>query len=74
MTTAGSIGIVATQATVCSITVDHRVHGSRRDGEEETRTTQLLEVTVITMPVGLGNEGHAIALRLEHTTDYGSAK
>ena len=74
MTTSGSIGIVATQATVCRIAVDHRVHGSRRDGEEEARTTQLLEITVITMPVGLGNEGHAIALRLEHTTDDGSAK
>ena len=74
MTTARSIGIVATQTTVRRIAVDHRVHGSRRDGEEETRTTQLLEITVITMPVGLGNEGHAIALRLEHTTDDGSAK
>ena len=56
------------------IFVHHRVHTTWRDAEEQTRTTEFLEVTEVTMPVGLGNDGHPIAVGFEYPTDDGCAK
>ena len=67
----GAIGILRAQAAVGGVFVDHRVHTSRRDAEEEARAAKLLEVAEVAVPVGLRHDGHAIAVSLEHTPDDG---
>ena len=67
--TVGRVGILRAQSLVGRVFVHHRVHRPRRNGEEESRTSQLLEVAVVAMPVGLGNDGHPQALRLKYASD-----
>ena len=57
--TVGRILVAGTEAAVGGVFVDHGVHGARRDAEEEARTTQLLEVAVVAVPVGLRDDGHS---------------
>ena len=70
----GRIGILAAQTAGCGVFVDHRVHGSRRDSEKESGASQLLEVAVVAVPVGLRHDGHAQSLAFEQTTDDGCGK
>ena len=67
-----TVGIFRAQAAVGGILVDHRVHASRSNAEEETRTPQLLEVPVVAVPVGLWDDGHAIACCFQCSSDDGS--
>ena len=70
----GTEGILAAHTAVCRVAVYHRVHGSRRYAEEEARATQLLEVTEVAMPVGLGNDGHAVAVCLQDSSQDGCSE
>ena len=66
---AGRIGVVVAQPEVGRVVVDHRVHRSGRDAEEEARRTELGEVAQVVLPVGLGDDGDAVALGLEQAAD-----
>ena len=74
MATIGRIGIFRAQSAGGCVLVDHRVHAARRNAEEETGTSQTLEVAEVAVPVGLGHDGHTIACRLKDTPDDGNAK
>ena len=67
-------GILAAHTAIGRVAVYHRVHGSRRYAEEEARATQLLEVTEVAVPVGLRNDGHAVAVRLQDSSQDGSSE
>ena len=69
----GTVCILAPEAAGSGVFVHHAVHASGRDAEEETGTSQLLEVAKIPVPVGLGHDSYAQALCLEQTPyDSGS--
>ena len=70
----GAVGIFGTKAAVGSILIDHRVHAAGSDAEEEPWTSQFPEVAVVAMPVGLGNDGHPVACRLETAPDDGGSE
>ena len=61
------------QLTVGGIAVDHRVHVACGHTEEQVRFTQTHKV-VFAVPVGLGDDPHAEALRFEHTATDGHAE
>ena len=63
--TVRTIGILGAQSAGGGVLIDHRVHTARSNAEEQAGTAQLLEVAVVTMPVGLRNDGHPIACRLQ---------
>ena len=67
---AGRIGVVAPEADVGRIVVDHRIHRPGRDAEEEPRRAQLGEVAQVVPPVGLRHDGHAVAFGFEQATDH----
>ena len=68
VTAVGTVGVLGAQTACGGVLVDHRVHASRRDAEEEARSAELAEVAVVAVPVGLGHDGHAVAGRLKGTT------
>ena len=70
----GAVGIFGAQAAVGRIFIDHRIHHARRNAEEHTRTAQLAKVAEVAVPVGLRNDGHAVAFGLNQAADDGSAK
>ena len=70
----GRIGIVAAQAFVGGVFVHHGVHATGRYAEEQARTTQLLEVSQVVAPVGLGDDGHTQPFRLQYASDDGGAE
>ena len=74
VTTVGTIGIFGAQTACGGVFVHHRVHASRGDAEEQSRAPEFLEVTKITMPVGLGHDCHPIACCLKGTSDDGRTK
>ena len=57
-TAIGRVSVVATQSLVGGIVVDHRIHRSGRNAEEQTGRSQLLEVAEITSPIGLWDDRH----------------
>ena len=61
----GGVGVVVAQTQVGRVVVDHRIHRPAGDAEKETRRAQLGEVAQVVPPVGLGNDGHAVALGFE---------
>ena len=67
---AGRIGVVAPEADVGRVVVDHRIHRPGRDAEEEPRRTQLGEVAQVVPPVGLRHDGHAVAFGFEQAADH----
>ena len=69
MTSVRTIGIFRTQTTCGSILVDHGVHAPWGYSKEEPGTSELTEVTEISMPVGLRDNGHPIACSLQGTSD-----
>ena len=71
---AGRIGIVAAQADVGRVVVDHRVHGSGRDSEKEPRCAELGEVAQVVPPVGLRDNGYTIPFGLEQPPDDGGTE
>ena len=74
MTSVGAVGILRAQSSVGRIFVDHGVHAARCNAEEEPRAAQLLEIPVVSVPVGLRDDSHTIARRFKGTSDYGRAE
>ena len=74
VTSVGAVGILGAQAAVGGVFVHHRVHAARGDAEEKTGATQLLEVAEVTVPVGLGYDGHAVAGGFEGPSDDGGTE
>ncbi|AIJ47165.1 hypothetical protein O987_15270 [Comamonas testosteroni TK102] len=70
---AGGVGIVAANLAISRVTVDHRVHVAGRHAPEQIGLAQGLE-GLGAGPVGLGDDAHAKALRLQHATDDGHAE
>lgn len=71
---AGRVGVVAPQAQVGRVVVDHRVHRPGRDAEKEPRHAQLGEVAQIVAPVGLRHDGHVVAFGLQQAADHRRAE
>ena len=71
---AGRIGVVASQADVGRVVVDHRIHRPAGDAEKEARRAQLGEVAQVVPPVGLGNDRHAVTLGLQQTPHDGRSE
>ena len=65
---AGRIGVVRADFLVGGVAVDHRVHVAGRDAEEQVRLAELHKV-VFRLPVGLGDDADAKALRLQQPAD-----
>ena len=61
------VSIVMAQLTVSGVAVDHRVHVTGGDAEEQVRFTQAHKVVFI-IPVRLGNNPHAEPLRFQHAS------
>ena len=74
MATVRREGILGAQSLGGGVFVYHRVHAPGRDGEEEARPTEFLEVTEVAVPVRLWHDGHLIASSLKGTTYYGGTK
>ena len=74
VTAIGRIGILGTQTLAGGVFVHHRVHRPWRDAKEQTRTTKLLEVAKVAVPVGLRNDSDTIAMSLKGATYDGSTK
>ena len=72
VTGVGAESIFAAHSAVCRVAIHHRVHSSRRYTEEEARTTELLEVTEVAMPVGLWNDGYTVAVCLQDSSEDSS--
>ena len=70
----GAIGVVMTHASVGRVAVDHGVHGTGRHSKEESWSPEFFKVSVVTMPVGLGDYGHLIAFSFKETADDSSTK
>ena len=68
-TAVGRVSVVAALAAGGCVVVDHRVHGTGRHTEVKPWLAQLLEVAQVVAPVGLRNDGHLVAMGLQHTTD-----
>ncbi len=67
------VGVVAADAAVRGVAVHHRIHVAAGDAEEQVRLAQAHEVAG-RVPVGLGDDADAEALRLEHAADDGHAE
>ena len=67
---AGRIGVVAPEADVGRVVVDHRIHRPGGNAEEEPRRAQLGEVAQVVPPVGLRHDGHAVAFGFEQAADH----
>ena len=74
VTSVGAVDIFGTQTAGGGVLVDHRVHTTWRDAEEQPGTPELLEVTEVAVPVGLGYDGHPITCRLQGASDDGCSK
>jgi hypothetical protein len=62
------VGIVAADLAISRVAVDHRIHVARRHAPEQIGLAQGLE-GLGAGPVGLGDDAHAKALRLQHAAD-----
>ena len=55
------------QSAIGGITVDHRIHVACGYTKEQVRFTQTHKI-VFGLPLRLGDDAHAKALRFQHTT------
>ena len=62
---AGCVGIVGAASAVCRVVIDHRIHGARAYAEKEPRRAELAEIAQVVLPVGLWDNGHAVASGLQ---------
>ena len=69
-----TVGIVVAHAPVGRIAVDHGVHGTGRHGKEKSWASKFFKVSVVTMPIGLGDYGHLIALCFKESADDSRAE
>ena len=72
-TSPGRVGVVAADLAVRGVAVDHRIHVAGGDAEEQVRLAQRLE-GLGAVPVGLGDDADAKALRLQHAADHRHAE
>ncbi len=70
---AGGIGVVATHPPIGGVAVNHRIHVSGGNAEEQVRTAKLGESRGA-VPIGLGDHAHPEAVGLQHSAHYGHAK
>jgi hypothetical protein len=70
---AGGVGVVGADLPVSGVAVDHAVHVARRDAPEQVGFAQRLE-GLGALPVGLGDDADAKALRLQHAANHRHAK
>jgi len=54
--------------------VDHRVHGTGGDSKEESWAAEFEKIAMVTVPIGLGDDGYAEALGLEDASDNGCSE
>ena len=66
--------IFTSHTAIGSITIYHRVHGSWRNAKEQTWTSELFEITEITMPVWLRHNSHTIAISFKNSAKYSRTK
>ena len=64
MSTIGAVFVDSPQTPIGRVFVHHRIHAARRNAKKQPRTPQLFKITIITMPIGLRHDGHAIARSL----------
>ncbi len=72
MTSVRAVGILGAQTAIGRVFIHHRVHTTRSDAEEETRSPQLLEIAEVAVPVGLWHDSHPIAGIFQYASDDGS--
>jgi hypothetical protein len=70
---AGRVGVVAADLAIGRVAVDHRIHVAGGHAEEQVRLAQGRKASAL-LPVGLGDDAHAKALRFQHTADHGHAE
>ena len=70
----GAVGVLGAEAAGGGVLIDHGVHGAGGDTEEIARASQLAEVAVVAVPVGLRHYGHAQAKALQQAPYDGHAK
>ena len=70
---ARGIGIIAAYPLVGGVAIDHRIHIAGGDAKEQPRRTQRPE-SIGTVPIRLGDDAHAQALRFEHAAHDGHAE
>ncbi|OQC11580.1 MAG: hypothetical protein BWX79_01251 [Alphaproteobacteria bacterium ADurb.Bin100] len=70
---AGRVGVVAADLAVRGVAVDHRIHVPGGHAPEQVGFAQGLE-GFGAVPVGLGDDADAKALRLQHPADHGHAE
>lgn len=61
----GTIRVLTAQPSIGRIAIDHRVHATWRDTEEQAGSSQFPEVPEVSMPVGLRYDGDLIACRFK---------
>ena len=71
---ARGVGIVVTQATGSGVVVDHAVHHTAIDPEEEAWLSKLAKIAQVVAPIGLRNNGNPIASGFERAPDDGCAE
>ena len=74
MTSIGGIGILGAKTLAGGVTVDHGVHGSGRYAKEKPGSAQFFEVTQVILPVGLGDYGYLVSVRLKDPAYHGCAE
>ena len=62
---AWTVGVVVADLAIGSVMVEHRVHVAGADGEAQSRTPKNLP-GVAGMPIGLAENGNAIAFAFQH--------
>ena len=67
---AGAVGVVVADLAVGRVVVEHRVHVAGADGEAQPRPAER-PPRLAGMPVGLAEDGHAIALGLQQPAQQG---
>ena len=65
---AGCVRVVGPQTAIARVAIDHRIHVSRGDAEEQIRSSERRE-RYGRLPIGLRDDADAEALRFEQATD-----
>ena len=70
----GAVGVFGAESSVGGVLVDHGIHGSGRDAEEEARASEFFEVAEVAVPVGLRYDAYAQSFVFKETAYDGGAK
>ena len=69
-----TVSIIVPHTSVGRVAVDHGVHCTGRHSKEKTWPSKFFKVSVVTMPIGLGDYGHLITFSFKETADDSSTK